>query len=289
MKNVSKAIVACFVVFATFMSSCDKEITTSSLTVDKSQKGTVQAIVYADLDQTNFGLELVPAGTRVILTIANSSLNPNATGNWIDTVTTDAQGKFLASVPTNATGVNVNFTLVDFIADQTQPLGSHSAKVTKLFQRNGALPAVNVKTSDFKIASLDYNTVSDLKDADNFVTISGKAFAELDGNSAGEENAPVVDVIFSYTSSTPGSSFSTKVTLSQNATNTIFTVNVPASTAQTGQLKYSYDFIAQKNVPDGSGGWKRVSYRYQGSTTLGSFSIDSDGQILDFGNGTLIQ
>jgi hypothetical protein len=278
MKKVSKVILSSIILSSAFLASCDKEITTSPLTIDQSQKGTVQAIVYADLDLTNYGKELVPAGTRVILTIPYSDLGSSATGNWIDTLTTNAQGQISALVPTNAKGVTVTLTPIDFIADQTQPLGSHYAKISKLFQKTGAATTLTVKTADVKIALLEYNTISSLSDFDNLVTIQGKAFAELDNNSAGEENAPLIDVIFA------GTGFSTKVTLTQNVTNTIFTVNVPNNLAIT----YSYDFIAQKNISDGAGGWKRVSFRYKGTNTLGTYTADTDGLSLDFGIGVQV-
>ena len=278
MKNVSKAILAGLVLFAAFMTSCDKEVTTSPLTVDESQKATVEAIVYADLDLTNYGKELVPAGTKVILTIPYSDLGSSATGNWIDTVKTNAQGIITASVPTNAKGVTVTLIPIDFIADQTQPLGSHYPTISKLFQKTGAATTLTVKTSDLKVSLLEYNTISGLSDFDNLVTIQGKAYAETDDNNSVVENAPLVDVILS------GTGFSTKVTLTKPGAFTVFTANVPNNVA----ISYTFDFTADKNVADGAG-WKKVSYRYKGTKTLGTYTADTDGLSLDFGVGVEVK
>jgi hypothetical protein len=278
MKKVSKVILSSIILSAAFLASCDKEITTSPLTIDQSKKATVQAIVYADLDLTNYGKELVPAGTKVILTIPYSDLGSSATGNWIDTVTTNAQGKINATVPTNAKGVTVTLSPIDFIADQTQPLGSHYATISKLYQKTGTATTVSVKTSDVKVSLLEYNTISGLSDFDNLVTIQGKAYAETDNNNGVEENAPLVDVIFS------GTGFSTKVTLTKPGAYTVFSVNIPNNLA----ISYSYDFTADKNVPDGAG-WKRVSYRYKGTKTLGTYTSDTDGLAIDFGDGVEVK
>ena len=58
------------------LAGCQDEIQTSELTLDLSKKATVQAYLYAELDLTHQGLEFVPNGTRVLISIPNSEFNP---------------------------------------------------------------------------------------------------------------------------------------------------------------------------------------------------------------------
>jgi hypothetical protein len=284
MKSVSNVILTSMMLLATMLYSCDKEIETSPVKVDEAVTGTLTVYLYADLDQTNAGKESVPAGTNVLLSIPNKEITgfSSAIGNWEKTVAVDAQGKIEVTVPTNSTGVNVSIRPADFTFAQVQALTSTDATVTKLFSYDLAT-SYNVKAEEKVIRVLNYNKENTFSSYINYVTISGKAYAETDDNNSVTENAPLVDVIFTSTTG-----WSKKVTLVKTGAYTTFTVQVPASiNGLSYPISYTYDFSADKNVADGAG-WVKKLYRYNDTKSLGTFSANTDGQSLNFGIGTKV-
>jgi hypothetical protein len=277
MKSVSKVILTSMMLLATMLYSCDKEIETSPVTVDLTRTATLEMYVYADLDQTNYGKEPVAAGVKVILTIPYSKLVAAGSKNWIDTVETDANGKIIASVPATSEPVTVTISPVDFVANQTQSLTASFTTIQKVFKKSTS-QTVDLKAADHKIELVEYDTDKTFSDFDNFVTISGKAYAETDENNSVTENAPLVDVIFSSTG------WSKKVTLVKTGAYTTFTVQVPNNLP----ISYTFDFTADKNVPDG-GGWIKKLYRYNKiNKSLGSYTNNTEGLVLDFETGTKV-
>lgn len=274
MKKSFSLFFALCVLAAFSFTSCDKDVETSPVQVDLSQKGKVEGYVYADLNLTTAGKEAVPAGTKVIVSVANNQLLSGASSNWIDTVFTDANGKFEASVPTKASGVTVTVAATDFVADQVQPLISHYAgtPIKKLFTAP-ASTSVSVLPGESKIRIIEYTKIDNFTNFVEFVTVKGKAYAELDNNYGnGSENAPAVDVIFSTSSG-----WSKKITLTKNSTNTTFTLDVP----NDASVYYSYDFTYD------IGG---KTYRFKGTEEyFGSYSNDDDATSINLGNGTEVK
>lgn len=281
MKSVSKVILTSMMLLATMLYSCDKEIETSPVTVDLTQTATLEMYVYADLDQTNYGKELVAAGVKVILTIPYSDLGLGGSQNWIDTVETNANGKIVTSVPADANGVTVTIAPVDFVADQVQPLTASYTTISKVFKKNDAAQTVFLKTADSKVQLVQYNTSDSFADFDDYVTLSGKAFANLDDEHAGNENAPLVKVIFSC----PG--WSKEITLTKPSTYTIYSIEVPNN--QT--ISYKFDYTYDKKVvdPNDATKWITQLFRYNGTNTLNKYTVNTEGVSLDFGSGTKVE
>lgn len=281
MKSVSKVILTSMMLLATMLYSCDKEIETSPVTVDLTQTATLEMYVYADLDQTNWGKEPVAAGVKVILTIPYSDLGLGGSQNWIDTVETDAAGKIITSVPADANGVTVTIAPVDFVANQTQPLTASFTTIQKVFKKTGTAQTVKLNTADLKVQLVEYNATETFSDFDDFVTISGKAFANLDNEQTGNENAPLVKVIFSC----PG--WSKEITLTKPAVYTIYSIEVPNN--QT--ISYKFDFTYDKKVvdPNDATKWVTQLFRYNKTNTLNKYTENTEGINLDFGDGTKVE
>jgi hypothetical protein len=74
MKKLSNVILISIVLVAAFLTSCDKEIETSPVTFDKSQKGTVTGYVFANTDNSLPGYEKVAEGTKVVITMNYNEL-----------------------------------------------------------------------------------------------------------------------------------------------------------------------------------------------------------------------
>jgi len=154
---------ALFIASAIVFASCEKEIETSNLTLDKSQKATVKAYLYAELDNTKQGLEFAPNGTKVIVSIPNSSFNGNATGKWMDTVSV-TNGLIETTVPTTNAGVTVTFTPAEFTSDQVQPFGSLSNTISKLYKVTTS-NTLSVFPNETRTSEITYNSFDSF---DNF-------------------------------------------------------------------------------------------------------------------------
>lgn len=105
------------------LAGCQDEIQTSELTLDLSKRRRYRHIFMPNWDLTHQGLEFVPNGTRVLISIPNSEFNPSASGNWIDTAYVN-NGFIQATVPATNTGVTVQLIPGEFTYDQVQPYGA---------------------------------------------------------------------------------------------------------------------------------------------------------------------
>lgn len=273
MKNVSKAMLVCFVMFATFIVSCDKEITTSPLTLDKSQKAIIKGYVYADLDQTKLGDEAVPAGTRVIISVPYSELGLTGSGSLIDTLEIDNEGSFTYSVPVKLNGSEVTAKVIDFTYDQVQPLdfSNQNATIKKIFV-GASMTFSNLKPSDVQIQKITLATKTFIDPVD-YYNVSGQFKCERDSSSDGLETVPAgTNFIFSTTG------WSTKVTLAADGK---YTVAVPADKPITVE----YDFTTT-----GKNKAQTYSYtlKFKNSFTLSSgYPSDTDKQNKTLANGEL--
>jgi hypothetical protein len=274
MKKLSNVILVTCLAVAALLSGCDKEVETSALKVDESQKGTLECYVYADINLTTYGLEVVPAGTKVILSIPNDKLIGRGTGNWTDTVVTDANGYFKKDVPATSSGVPVTITPIDFVYAQVQPLTSKDKSISKTF-KNSVSPTVTVKANGNAIKNVEYDQIVDFANFTEFVTIKGKVFADMDGSINGLESAPSdVKVIF-YT--TTGSDWSKEVSFTNTTIDgksyTTYTVDVPKGQ----EISCRYSFTKDRFVNGAN-----TKYVFDGTWDLGSSDYDAAGKDVYF-------
>ena len=115
-----------------FTVSCDKDVETSNLTLDNSQKANIVVHIYAELDKSKLGYEEAPDGTKVFILIENSEFNSTADGIWMDTVRVK-NGKIEVQVPTNSDGVDVEVRVANFIAQQKQGYGSSTSTLASAY------------------------------------------------------------------------------------------------------------------------------------------------------------
>lgn len=116
MKKTTTILSALFGMIALF-SSCEKEITTTALTIDETQTAQMKLYVKADLS-TLVGLENAPDGTILNISIDNDDLNSNfsGAGKWTTSVTVNG-GVVDFTVPANLDGVTVYIDAVAFERD----------------------------------------------------------------------------------------------------------------------------------------------------------------------------
>ncbi len=202
MKKSGNRLGALLIVLTFLFAGCEKDITTSNYTLDTSMKANVKAYFYAELDKTKQGLEFAPNGTKVFISILNSSFNAGVSGNWIDSTTIN-NGTIQVSVPTVSTGVIVTIKAAEFTAEQVQSFGSVSAKISKNFSVT-ATQTISVIPGESKTKEITYNNEDIL---DNFVETVTCAFivkADMDETVAGNENVPQGTTINLYTSTWAG-------------------------------------------------------------------------------------
>jgi len=250
------------------LTSCEKEIVSSPIYVDKLPKANITGYVTSEMNLQSDGAEFVPTGTKLLVEVNYSDLNGAATGKWKDTVTVDATGKYQAAVPANGSGVTVTITPFAFEADQVQPYGAFYKTVKKSY--SAAFIAFTIRSGQAFSKDVSYLT-SNLPNFTDKVSVSGKAQANLDARIVGLENVPNGTVITFYNSTWKDS------VIVQNG---IYSIIVP-----NGQLvNWKSKFIAAKNVwvtntnSPSQSGYQSISYQYTigGSSTFFSNTINND-------------
>ncbi len=278
--KITRLLLAASAVLLIF-TGCEKNKETSAVAVDLSKRVTIKCYIYADLDLTRDGLETVPAGTQVVISIPYSDFNnipsANNKGNWSTTVQTDADGVISANVPVDANGVSVQIAPIDFEYDQIQnPLYHKDATIKKIFKASplteNILPNVN--------KTLQITYADDVKDSyTEFAQIAGEVKAELDEKEDGMEFVP------------QGTKITFEIADQWYSTTTIgidgkYSISVPADESIKVEGYFTYD----KNVYDADNDrYVRKQYKYTIWKSLGSFAFQPEGfenkVDFDFGNG----
>lgn len=175
------SIAALFIILLS--TSCTDDIESTSLTLDNFQKANVKAYVYAELDITKPGLEVVPNGTKVVLTAPYSNFNANATGVWSDTLFTDANGMVESSVNVSSKGTTYTVNPVDFESNQTQDVTASQTYVGKIFEslpQDITLLPFSEEILQFKYSAKDYENFVEFISIDLY--LNGDFNETLPGN-----------------------------------------------------------------------------------------------------------
>lgn len=184
---------------ALLFNNCSK-VETSALTLDKTQNAKLILHFYAQLDNTQDGLERVPNGTTAIVRINNSSFNPSASGFWTQTVTLD-NGTVEIEVPTTNAGVTVDIFPVEFVFDQVQASGSVSPTIKKIYKHTAAESEANVKPNEIRTHQVTYNNVTSYNNFTETVDIKFELKANIDATTAPSEFVPSGTTVKFFTDS----------------------------------------------------------------------------------------
>lgn len=199
---MKKTLGVILIAFAIVFTSCKKDITTSELTLDLTKKAKIKAYFFAELDKTTQGLEFAPNGTKILISIPNSSFNSGVSGNWLDTARIN-NGFIEVSVPTTSTGVTVTLKAAEFTYAQVQSFGSVSNTISKIFSVTAA-QTISVYPNEYKTKEITYDGQNQM---DNFVEKVTCAFilkADMDETIGGNENVPQGTIVNLYTSTWAG-------------------------------------------------------------------------------------
>ena len=261
------------------LSSCDKEVVSSPIYVNKLPQANISGYVTAEMNLQTAGAEYVPVGTQLFVEVSYNGLNPSATGSWKDTVTVSATGEYHLAVPSSGSGVTVSITPVSFEADQVQAYGAFFPKVKKIYAAAKTQFTItagsNVTGKNFSYTPADLPTFTDK------VSVTGKVQANLDAAIVGLESVPNGTVI-NFTS--PG--FWKDSVVVQNGT---YTIIVPKSALISWSAKFKYN----KNTSIWNANTNKLtfdntkSYEYSmtGSSTFSSVTTDYN---LSAGEGTIV-
>jgi len=173
-------------------SSCKDEpvVVSSAVTVATKDSATISGYLTAELNLQSAGLEAVPTGTSVLVSLPYSQLNSSATGSWLKTVTVGTDGKFSVKVPTNSKGVTVTIKPSDFEFNQIQAYVSGAIVPNlKLTYSIGSSSIVAVSGQSLN-NDIVYTGISGIAIGVARINISGKAQADLDASIIGLENLP---------------------------------------------------------------------------------------------------
>ena len=252
--------------------SCSKDILSSPIAVDSLPKATISGYVTSEMNLQTAGAEFVPAGTQLLVQVGYSELNSNAVGTWKDTVTVGADGKYVASVPTIAVGVDVLITPFAFEADQVQPYGALSKSIKKTFKTDPLM--LNVRPGQSISNNISFSSIN-LPNSVDKVSISGKVQANLNAEIVGLENVPNGTVINFY-----NATWKDSVTVQ----NGIYSIVVPTSTTVNWKVKFTdakHVWVTNILSPSESK-YQDVNYQY---TITGSNSFWSNGTTNDLTAG----
>jgi len=252
------------------LAGCQDEIQTSELTLDLSKKATVQAYLYAELDLTHQGLEFVPNGTRVLISIPNSEFNPSASGTWMDTAYVN-NGFIQATVPVTNAGVTVQFIPAEFTYDQIQPFGAVSGVIPKLYKFSGTSTLGAVKPGQVRTQQITYNSQEALSNHVETVHRKFEALAELDETNTELEYVPTNTIITIY-----NNGWSTTVTVGGAGK---FEADVPVGETVT------FRFVASKRYYTSYPDTETKNYRYTATGTY--YETSPVLTTLNFGGGVL--
>ncbi len=256
-----------------FLTSCDKEVEQTSLTVNLSKTITVKGFVYAELNNRSAGLEYAPAGTKLFFSINYNNLNPAAgAGRWVDTTQVDESGMFTIDVPVTDAGVTLNIDGESFFYDQVQPYAANSNTVKKFY----TLPTTsfNISTTVNPIMEVTYNA-NNLQNTVEMTKLTVIVKAELDNSLAGSELVVNQKIVLH------NSGWSREYTTDENG-------KINATIPANQNIYYTISFEYGKKVPDGVE-YKTEQYKYEAKGTyLGNFATESEITI-DLGGGTKVE
>jgi hypothetical protein len=257
MKKVSKLLYAFMFVLVAVLTSCDKDVETSSLTVDNFPKATITGYVYASLDLTNYGDETAPEGTEVIITIPYSDFEGlgNSSGNYMVTTKLDANGSFTIEVPADADGVSVTAKTVNFVYDQVQAYSSQQTTVSKKYP--SATLSFSVKSNDVQVQRVTVGDPEAIVDPENVYTLKGYVYAAINDTTSATELVTNQSIIF-YTTG-----WNKTITTGADGSYTIS--NVPEATIS---IDYKFDVSGYTSAK------KKVTWNFDGYQTLKSVSAD---------------
>lgn len=230
---------------AILFTSCEK-IETSELTLDLTQTATVKVYLYAELNQTTNGLESVPNGTNVIVSIPNSAFNSTASGLWTSNVVV-ANGAIEVTVPATNSGVTVTFTPAEFVYAQVQSFGSNAQTIQKLFKATAGYSLGAVKPGENRSYEITYNSITTPSNYTETVSRKFELRADLDETTVGQELVPMGTSVTFYTtnwSSTVSVQAAGKVEMSVPKSETIyarFEATKTLNTVPVSAKKYRYD------------------------------------------------
>lgn len=267
MKSVSNVILTSMMLLATMLYSCDKEIETSPVNVDKSKKATIKGYVYADLDLTNYGYELAPAGSKVIITMAYDELGLDSKGSLTDTVLLGNDGSFTYEIPTIAKGVDVTAKVIDFVTDQKQEFNEQHTTKPTVFE-SVTFYFYDVKPNDFQIQEekMSSHTLGEIHD---WYTVTGTIYLNSDRTTGENEKlASGTQVVFNC------DGWSKTITVAADGK---YSVEVPYNE----YIKMNYNFTVSGKLGDGT----TVTFRYKDYQNVGYIYSETKGKDLYLGNG----
>lgn len=253
MKRLSFAICA-LLASALIFSSCEKEETASPLKIDDSQMATMKGYLFAELDLTKPGLEVVPQGTKVFGYITNSDiLDNNSNGLWKDTVVVGTDGSYSFTFPIGFTSSTLHIVPLAFEYEQVQGYGIYDTTIPKIYSQNGTTVASATAGGNIPQLQYSYETRSNYQ---QMTQITGKLFAEMTALNSGYETIPASKTVTFYSNGW------VKTITSEGSG--IYTIEIPVGQTIYVASEFDADYVIDATTVEAS--------TYSTNSNLGSFS-----------------
>ncbi len=265
-------------IVAMIFTSCKKYEASEPLDLESLPKVTLTGTVYADLDETNATLEFAPTGTvvRVSVPYANYDLANESNGNYIQTTTIGAEGKYSISIPVVTSGVTATISFGDFTYDvktlnavgQTTTMLKHFALLDVV---RGNLGSGNGEGSYITIDAQYANDETNPNDSNTVVptttvTVSGKLEYQADDTTLRSVPADTKILATVTLTDAGGREYKELQTITVGAAGT-YSIRVPMVDRGVAEVELSAEnFWEFMDIYNGN---KRAIYRYELTATIG--------------------
>lgn len=153
-------IIVCAAICAMiYFSGCEKEIVTTAFQIDSTQTATFQLYLRGELDASSDGMESIEDGTKVLISVNYSSLNPNFTGmgRW-KTEATTSNGMVSVEVPATDNGVPVYVRIDDFEHDYVV---DETTTQWRLYKYSSTFSGVTAGTTNIFYGTLGFSVLEE--------------------------------------------------------------------------------------------------------------------------------
>lgn len=227
---------------AIVFTSCEKEEKASPLNIDLSKTASMKGYLFAELDKTAAGTEVVPAGTKVYGYITNSDILDNsANGLWADTVTVQADGSYTFNYPIGLTNSTLNIVPLAFEASQKQGFGSYATEIPGIYTSSST--SVISTNAGGNIPQITYN-FNVKENYQQMTKISGKLLAEMNALNAGYEMIPANQTITFYSEG-----WMSAITSDASGN---YSLEVPVGKSIYVTSEFTYDYIVNLSTTESS-------------------------------------
>jgi hypothetical protein len=285
--KLTKIFSAIIALTALFLTSCDKDVETSKVVLEKCDSAKIRVNVYADFNLKTAGVETVK-NAIILASIPNSDFNNStAKGEWQKYFVADDNGFVTIAVPADNDGVTVTLKLTDIKLKEVQA-DNVTDTISKTYT---ASTSVSVKPREIAYVNMT-GTTETTYPSTTLITVTGYIVGDVDTTNYYSGSLDYVTNPITLKFYTDNWS-ALATTVQKTGTNingdtrtyTEFTVSVP----KNATISYDYNSTLTKiiskvgHIKD----WKQ-DYIYKGTSSFGPFTETTvnTNKVINIGSGS---